>query len=215
MSKSSIKRSLKELSGYLQGDKHGISAINYLLEQIEKIKFDEMPLVAGEFPLPQEVIQSGGVALFADGASRGNPGPGAWGALGQSADGKILFEASSVDTYTTNNKMELEGAIAALSWLLDNGSEVGFDPQCNSVFLYSDSKYVVDGTMSWMPGWKRRGWKKADKKVPENLELWQEMDRLIAKFAYLKLIWVKGHNGHPQNEHCDQLANKALNEAGF
>ena len=87
--------------------------------------------------------------------------------------------------------------------------------EVGAVFLYSDSKYVVDGIQKWVPGWKRRGWKKADNKAPENLDLWQELDVLVSKFDELQFKWVKGHSGHPQNEFCDQLANKSLDESGF
>ena len=83
------------------------------------------------------------------------------------------------------------------------------------LILFSDSKYVVDGLKSWIHGWKRRGWKKADKKVPENVELWQQLDQLVSKFKNIEYQWVKGHAGHPQNERCDQLANEALDDAGF
>jgi len=74
---------------------------------------------------------------------------------------------------------------------------------------------VVDGLNQWVAGWKSKGWKKADGKTPENVELWQELDQMKTKFPQLKVGWVKGHNGHPQNEHCDQLANRLLDEEGF
>ena len=112
---------------------------------------------------------------------------------------------------TTNNRMELEGALQALEALTREDTKA----LSKSVFLYSDSKYVVDGIEKWVPGWKKRGWKKADKKEPENLALWQELDTVVGKFKKLRFQWVKGHAGHPQNEYCDQLANQALDEAGL
>lgn len=219
MQKKKIIEVLKFLKKELKGDNDALEAIGFLENKAGELNFKEA--VAKEsksedgFSLPSEVKNANAYALFSDGGSRGNPGPGAWGAVGQSQAGDILFEASSVETLTTNNKMELGGAIAALEWMIENQVEVGFNPATDSVFLYSDSKYVIDGTNSWMPGWKKRGWKKADKKAPENLDLWQQMDQVVAKFGALNMKWVKGHNGHPQNEHCDFLVNKALDESGF
>jgi ribonuclease HI len=214
LNKQQIIKNLKSLQREFQNDMSAQDACDYLIELCGQLEDISVATNDGDFPLPEEIVE-GSFALFSDGASRGNPGPGAWGALGQSSDGTVLFESSSVDTLTTNNKMELEGAIVAIEWLLENASEINFDCNTSKVFLYSDSKYVVDGTNSWMPGWKRRGWKKADKKAPENLDLWQRMDSAVTQLKYLKLIWVKGHAGHPQNEHCDQLANIALDESGF
>jgi ribonuclease HI len=156
-----------------------------------------------------------GYALFSDGACRGNPGPGAWGMLGQDHQGVVLFEASGVEMSTTNNRMELMGAIEALKNLLDYFLEKKLKAIEMDVYLYSDSRYVLDGLSSWIEGWKARGWKKADKKTPENLELWKELDLLRLKLPKLQMIWVKGHSGHPQNEKCDWLANQALDEAGL
>ncbi len=155
----------------------------------------------------------GGLAVYTDGACRGNPGPGAWACLAQTADGRLLFEEVGSENPTTNNRMEIQGAIQGLKLLerhrLANPFE-SFEP----LFLYSDSKYVVEGMNQWIPGWKARGWKKADQKPPENLELWQELDEMKAKFPGLRAAWVKGHSGHPQNERCDQLANRMLDEEG-
>ncbi|PIK16746.1 MAG: ribonuclease HI [Halobacteriovorax sp. JY17] len=150
-------------------------------------------------------------ALFSDGACRGNPGPGAWGMVGQNAKGEVLFKGSGVETTTTNNRMEMMGAIEAMKYLLSEG----VNTDSAEVYLYSDSKYVVDGLKSWMQGWKNRGWKKADKKTPENVDLWQELDRISSSFSNIQYLWVKGHAGHPQNELCDQLANEALDDSGF
>ncbi len=220
MQKKDILKALDFLKKGLSSDDTSQSAIIHLEGKVESLAWKTSkkatPLLPQTFPLPAEVLRAeGSFALFSDGASRGNPGPGAWGAVGQNCSGDILFESSSVDTMTTNNKMELGGAIAALEWMVEHQNEVDLVLGQHHVFLYSDSKYVVDGTNSWMPGWKRRGWKKADKKAPENLDLWQQMDRVASEFSHLKLLWVKGHNGHPQNEHCDFLANKALDDTGF
>lgn len=165
------------------------------------------------FPLPSEIENTDHhFALFADGACRGNPGPGAWGVLAQDGKGDVIFESSGIEFNTTNNKMELMGAIQALleldNYLLEKNI-VATDPELK-VFVYSDSRYVVDGISDWVNGWKKRGWKKADNKAPENLELWKKLDEVRYLFPFVKFLWVKGHDGHPQNEHCDKLANETL-----
>ena len=170
----------------------------------------------GSFPLPDEILEDEqSFALFSDGACRGNPGPGAWGSLGQDPSGLVLFEASGVDLQTTNNRMELEGAIQGLVALKKYCFESSLDLKVTSIYLYSDSKYVVDGMTRWVYSWKGRGWKKADKKEPENLEQWKTLDELVQEFYKVHFRWVKGHAGHPQNEKCDELANQALDESGF
>ena len=108
--------------------------------------------------------------------------------------------------------MELEGAIQGLKSLLEWDE---FDHESHHVLIYSDSRYVVDGVQKWLSGWKKKGWKKSDGKAPENVEQWQQLDKLNEKFSFINYYWVKGHSGHPQNEYCDQLANIALDEAGF
>ncbi|MCR9206504.1 MAG: ribonuclease HI, partial [Halobacteriovoraceae bacterium] len=141
------------------------------------------------------------------GACRGNPGPGAWGSLILSQKNEVLYEGSGVELGTTNNRMELMGAIDCLRNLKDDTNK--------KIAVISDSKYVVDGITTWVAGWKKRGWKKADKKTPENLDLWQDLDSLAETFQNLKFQWVKGHSGYPQNEYVDELANHALDDAGF
>ena len=153
-------------------------------------------------------------ALFSDGACRGNPGPGAWASFGQNHQGEIIFECTGVETSTTNNRMEMEGALRALENLRSYLQNQGGLEQ-SSVFLYSDSQYVVKGMNDWIQGWKRRGWKKFDKKAPDNLDLWKQLDEVREKFWKVCFYWVRGHQGHPQNEYCDHLANKALDESGF
>jgi ribonuclease HI len=168
------------------------------------------------FPLPDEMNNlTSAYAVFADGACRGNPGPGAWGVMVQNAKGEVILKSSGVDLPTTNNKMELEGVIHGLKSLIEKWIEEGIADRESPVFVYSDSKYVVEGISSWVPGWKNRGWKKADGKEPENILLWKELDHLHSMFNTIKFIWVKGHAGHPQNEMCDRMCNLALDEAGY
>lgn len=155
-----------------------------------------------------------GLALYTDGACRGNPGPGAWAAVAQKADGEMIFQSAGHEALTTNNKMEIQAVIGALQQLEDYFLSHPF-AQFSPIILLTDSKYVVDGVNQWTTGWKARGWRKADGKSPENLELWQSLDQHVARFPGLKVSWVKGHAGHPQNEYCDQLANRLLDDEGF
>ena len=134
------------------------------------------------------------VNLYTDGACRGNPGKGGWGAI--LIYGKFKKEMSGGEPMTTNNRMELLGAI--------NGLEALKEP-CK-VILTSDSKYVVDGiTKGWARSWKAKGWKKGDGKPALNPELWDRLLSLCDKHE-VEFVWVKGHAGHPENERCDQLA---------
>lgn len=150
------------------------------------------------------------VALYSDGGCRGNPGPGAFAFLVQDAEGKVLAEGVEFESHTTNNKMELSGPIRGLEEIRELLPSLGKDALLTKVKVITDSKYVVDGMKSWVHGWKSRGWKKADNKAPENLELWQELDLLREKFMEIDWVWVKGHGGHPQNEYCDRKANEAM-----
>lgn len=138
------------------------------------------------------------VRLFTDGACRGNPGPGGWGCiLKHPASGKEReFSGGQLDT--TNNRMELQAVIEGLSQLTRR----------TRVEVVTDSKYVADGCRSWMPGWKRNGWKRKVKgqlKPVLNLEYWQQLDRLLSQHD-VSFTVVKGHSGHPENERCDELA---------
>ncbi len=134
------------------------------------------------------------VYLFTDGACRGNPGPGGWGAILRYKDTEK--ELSGGEEKTTNNRMELLGAISGLEALKE---------PCH-VILTSDSKYLVDGiTKGWAKGWKARGWKKSDNKPALNPELWDRLLGLLEKHE-VEIVWVKGHAGHPENERCDVLA---------
>lgn len=215
------KKQLRKFIGYLYSRLEHVAGAVELIDEVaelieQEISDDEGQSEAGqksgEFPVPKEVLEDDSAyAVFSDGACRGNPGPGAWGAMAQNSAGEVLFTASGVETLTTNNQMELEGAFQGLNQLSDMESFDGNNP----VRLYSDSKYVVDGVQKWVSGWIKRGWKKADGKAPENVEYWKKLTELNAKFSDIEYIWVKGHSGHPQNEKCDQLANEALDESGF
>jgi len=140
------------------------------------------------------------VDLFCDGACLGNPGPGGWGyLLRMNVAGKPHEkEASGAEAETTNNRMELRGAIEGLAALTK---------PCE-VLLYSDSQYVVKGIQSWLAGWKRAGWKKADKQPVLNVELWQALDAQLQRH-HVEACWVRGHAGHPENERVDELASSA------
>jgi len=140
------------------------------------------------------------VEIFTDGACKGNPGPGGWGAILRM--GEHEKELAGGDPATTNNRMELMGAIAALRAL----------KQPCRVTLHTDSKYVIDGITKWIFGWQRNGWKNAAKKPVANADLWQD---LIAAAAphHLEWVWVKGHDGHPENERADRLASDAAEAA--
>ncbi len=136
------------------------------------------------------------VEIFTDGACKGNPGPGGWGAVLRS--GGHEKELSGHDPATTNNRMELTAAIEALKALKS---------PCE-VQLYTDSKYVIDGITGWIFGWQKNGWKNSQKKPVLNADLWQAL--LEAKRRHkVSWHWVKGHAGHPENERADQLASDA------
>ncbi len=133
------------------------------------------------------------VEIFTDGACKGNPGPGGWGALLRM--GNFEKELSGGETATTNNRMEMTAAIKALTALIE---------PC-TVNLYSDSKYVVEGMTHWIHGWQKRGWKTANKKPVLNEDLWRELIEVASRHE-VTWHWVRGHNGHPENERVDQLA---------
>ena len=140
------------------------------------------------------------VIAYTDGGCRGNPGPGGWGfILINPATGKAL-ERCGGELGTTNNKMELMGAIAALRAMKKDGL---------SVVLHSDSQYVIKAMSEWITGWKARGWRKADKTPVLNQELLQELDRLASR-QKVRWQWVKGHAGDPGNEAADALTNRAM-----
>lgn len=141
------------------------------------------------------------VEIFTDGACKGNPGPGGWGAV-------LRFRGRERHLYggeqeTTNNRMELMAVISALEAL----------KRPSSVRVTTDSKYVQNGITSWIGNWKRNGWKTAAKKPVKNSDLWLRLDRLVGTHDVC-WSWVKGHSGHPENELADRLANKGVEELG-
>jgi len=137
------------------------------------------------------------VEIFTDGACSGNPGPGGWGALLR-YNGKVK-ELSGGEALTTNNRMELTAAIRALDAL----------KQPCRVELHTDSEYVKNGISGWIEGWKRNGWRTADKKPVKNVELWQALDEARRRHD-VHWHWVRGHAGHPENERADELARAGM-----
>lgn len=134
------------------------------------------------------------VEIFTDGACSGNPGAGGWGAILRY--GTTERELAGGEDMTTNNRMELTAVIESLKAL---------KRPCDIV-LCTDSRYVMDGVLQWLPNWKQNNWRTTNKRsAVKNLELWQELDSLLSKHQ-IKWVWVKGHNGHPENERCDKLA---------
>ncbi len=142
-----------------------------------------------------------GVELFTDGACSGNPGPGGWGAILRWRGRER--ELSGGEAATTNNRMELMAVIAGLEALTR---------PC-PVDVYTDSQYVQKGISEWMPGWKARGWRTADKKPVKNVDLWQRLDAAAAPHT-VRWHWVRGHAGHPENERADRLARAAIGALG-
>jgi ribonuclease HI len=141
------------------------------------------------------------VEIYTDGACSGNPGPGGWGALLKyGKHEKELYGAEP--TVTTNNRMELMAPIAALESLT----------RPSVVAMYTDSTYVRNGIMQWLPRWKSNGWQTSAKQPVKNVDLWQRLDDAV-KPHEVQWFWVKGHAGHPENERADQLAVKGAHEA--
>jgi ribonuclease HI len=139
------------------------------------------------------------VEIFTDGACKGNPGPGGWGAVIRS--GANEKEISGGEAQTTNNRMEMMAAVEALNAL---------KRPCR-VILSTDSKYVMDGITKWVFGWQKNGWKTADRKPVKNAEIWQALVAATARHK-VEWKWVKGHAGHPENERADQLASAAAEQ---
>lgn len=137
------------------------------------------------------------VIIYTDGACRGNPGPGGWGVVLRYGSHEKLL--SGAEDHTTNNRMELMAAIQGLNLLRE---------PCQ-IDLYTDSKYVQKGISEWIIGWKKNNWKKSDKTAVKNAELWQALDEAQARHT-IEWRWVKGHNGDPDNELADRLANEAI-----
>ena len=140
------------------------------------------------------------VEIFTDGACKGNPGPGGWGAILKFGD--VEKEMKGGEAHTTNNRMEMTAAIEGLNAL---------KRPCH-VTLSTDSRYVMDGLTKWIKGWQRNGWRTADKKPVKNADLWQALLDAAAPHR-IDWIWVKGHAGHPENERADRLASDAADAA--
>lgn len=141
------------------------------------------------------------IEIYTDGACKGNPGQGGWGAVLRSGD--HVKELHGGEPATTNNRMELTAVIKSLG-ALTRGCKVR---------LWTDSQYVQKGITVWIADWKRRGWRTAEKKPVKNVDLWQQLDTLAAQHD-VEWLWVKGHAGHPGNERADQLANLGVDEVG-
>ena len=141
------------------------------------------------------------VEVFTDGACKGNPGPGGWGAILRM--GHHEKELAGSDPATTNNRMEMTGVIEALNALIE---------PCR-VTLHTDSRFVIDGITKWVHGWKRNGWINASKQPVRNADLWHDLIE-AAKRHQVEWVWVRGHDGHPENERADKLASDAARAAG-
>jgi ribonuclease HI len=142
------------------------------------------------------------IEIYTDGACKGNPGPGGWGVLLKS--GPVEKELFGGERDTTNNRMELMAVIQALQAL---------KRPCH-VLLHADSQYVLKGITEWMAGWKAKGWKTASKQPVKNVDLWQQLDVLLANTEHtIDWRWVRGHNGDPGNERADALANRGVTQA--
>jgi ribonuclease HI len=139
------------------------------------------------------------VEIFTDGACSGNPGPGGWGAILRYQG--VEKELSGYEAHTTNNRMELVAVVRALTALRE---------PC-TVIVHTDSRYVRDGITTWMPKWKRNGWRTSTKAPVKNQELWQALEN-AAQRHQVEWRWVKGHDGHPENERCDALAREAIRQ---
>jgi ribonuclease HI len=146
---------------------------------------------------PKPGASTGPVDIFTDGACSGNPGPGGWGAILRYNG--VEKELSGGEAETTNNRMEMMAAIAALEAL----------KRPARVRLHTDSTYLKDGITKWIHAWKARGWKTASKKPVKNQDLWQRLEAAIEPHQ-VEWFWVKGHAGHPQNERADELAREAI-----
>nr|WP_301419027.1 ribonuclease HI [Microbulbifer sp. MI-G] len=139
------------------------------------------------------------ITIYTDGACRGNPGPGGWGAL--LVYGEREKELFGGEAHTTNNRMELLAAIKALEAL----------KQPCEVDLHTDSQYLRQGITGWINNWKKNGWKTANKKPVKNADLWRQLDQNVSRHQ-VRWHWVKGHAGHPGNERADQLANRGADK---
>jgi ribonuclease HI len=212
MSKAKLTKNIKYLKDVFKSNEKALDLLRELEGEANSIDYSSHAQTSDILPPPN--LKGSGFAVYSDGACRGNPGPGAWGMVAQQSDGSVLFFDSGIEEHSTNNRMELQGAIEGLKSLLEYFEEQNIKADVE-VLLVSDSKYVLDGISKWVPGWKARGWKKADKKEPENVERWKSLDEIVGEFSNISYEWVRGHQGHPQNEYCDLLANQALDNNGY
>lgn len=143
------------------------------------------------------------IQIYTDGACSGNPGPGGWATIVLIDDKEIVLRGG--EAQTTNNRMELTALINALEYAKSIWSPLENSNEKLNLEIYSDSKYVIDGVMSWMPNWIKRGWKGSDKKPVKNRDLWERINEL-QKGLNLKFTWVKGHNEDKYNEMADIIA---------
>lgn len=137
------------------------------------------------------------INIYSDGACKGNPGVGGWGAL--LVSGEHRKELVGGELLTTNNRMELTAVIEALQSL----------KRSSRVCIHTDSQYVLKGVTEWLPNWKRRGWRTSSNTAVKNVDLWQRLDELVSQHQ-VDWLWVKGHSGHPGNERADALANQGV-----
>ncbi len=162
----------------------------------ESINFPQPKTIPNaQLPIPSST-EAKIISIHTDGACSKNPGPGGWGVVVHFSDGSTKELGGGIRE-TTNNQMELQGAIAALEFLASH-------KQSTPVDLYTDSKYVLDGITKWIKGWKKNGWKTKDNKPVKNQEFWQQLDPLNT--ANIRWHWVEGHSGDPDNERCDAIA---------
>ncbi|WP_103668813.1 ribonuclease HI [Pseudanabaena sp. BC1403] len=168
----------------------------------ETISLPQSPITESQLPITNHKLpitnstESKIISIHTDGACSKNPGPGGWGVVIHFSDGSTKELGGGIRE-TTNNQMELQGAIAALEFLSTH-------KQSTPVDLYTDSKYVLDGITKWIKGWKKNGWKTKDNKPVKNQEFWQQLDPLNS--SNIRWHWVEGHSGDPDNERCDAIA---------
>ncbi|NUN64801.1 ribonuclease HI [Pseudanabaena biceps] len=168
-------------------------------ESVSEIKTISTPKPQADSNTPSTAINSTSIQIISihtDGACSKNPGPGGWGVVIHFSDGSTKELGGGIRE-TTNNQMELQGAISALEFLSTHKQSAPVD-------LYTDSKYVLDGITKWIKGWKKNGWKTKDNKPVKNQEFWQQLDPLNS--SNIRWHWVEGHSGDPDNERCDAIA---------
>ncbi|WP_309229659.1 ribonuclease HI [Oscillatoria sp. FACHB-1407] len=201
MLKVSIEDAAKDLRSLLERVSSGEAII--LMNQDKEVAHLIPP--PERHPASSEAVEPPGAgsntprriqSIYTDGACSGNPGRGGWGTVVYFTDGTV-HEMGGADSQTTNNRMEMQAAIAALQFYKESG-------QPEPITLYTDSEYVMKGATQWIQGWKKKGWKTAAGKAVLNQDLWEEIDRLNSKQVTWK--YVRGHSGNVGNERCDAIA---------